>query len=425
MLWLIPFGTISLKVSLPFELFFDRVLLPFVILAWGLSFVVGPRDRTRTRCTWIHLAVAGFVLMALVSVLVNAGPLNQTLDLADSVKSLLLLGTYAAFFFVIATSVRPTEIRAFFKYTLVLAVLCAIGTLVEFRFHYNVFYDLSGKLLGHVFDVQPVQDQGIDELGRPVILGPGAVGLEVAAMLAMAVPLALLGFMNASRRRDRILYGLAACIVLAAGLATYKKTAIVAPGIVFLCLALIKPRQVRRLLPLAIVILIASHALAPGSLGSVVSEFTGGRLTAVGTTQHRQDGYDAIRPLVWSQPLLGMGYGSYNGNLNRILDNQMLDNLIDTGVVGEISYILLAISVFSSAWRVMKLAPLDERAVLALGGALSAVVFLTTSFLFDVMSFPHVPYIFLTMAGFVAVLARDTPGAWLTWVRDPVEPADA
>jgi hypothetical protein len=62
--------------------------------------------------------------------------------------------------------------------------------------------------------------------------------------------------------------------------------------------------------------------------------------------------------------------------------------------------------------------------VLALGGALSAVVFLTTSFLFDVMSFPHVPYIFLTMAGFVAVLARNTPGAWLTWVRDPVVPAD-
>jgi O-antigen ligase len=362
--------------------------------------------------------------MSLVSVLVNAGALNQTLELGDAVKSLLLLGTYAVFFFVIATSVRPSEIRAFFKYTLLLAVLCAIGTLVEFRFHYNVFYDVSGKLLGHVFDVQAAQDVGVDELGRPVVLGPGAVGLEVATMLAMAVPLALIGFINATRRRDRILYGLAACIVLAAGLATYKKTAIVAPGVVVLCIALLQPRQVRRLLPLAIVMLIASHALAPGSLGSVVGEFTGGRLTAVGTTQHREDGYDAIRPLVWSQPLLGMGYGSYNGGLNRILDNQMLDNLIDTGVVGELCYVLLAVSVFSAAWRIMRLVPRDERAILALGGALSAVVFLTTSLLFDVMSFPHVPYIFLTMAGFVAVLARDTPGAWLTWVREPAALAD-
>ena len=34
---------------------------------------------------------------------------------------------------------------------------------------------------------------------------------------------------------------------------------------------------------------------------------------------------------MWGNPVLGMGYGSYNGVLNRILDNQMLDNLINTG----------------------------------------------------------------------------------------------
>jgi hypothetical protein len=40
----------------------------------------------------------------------------------------------------------------------------------------------------------------------------------------------------------------------------------------------------------------------------------------------------------------------------------------------------------------------------ALGAGVGAIVYATVSCLFDAMSFPHVPYIFLTLAGLVAVL---------------------
>jgi O-antigen ligase len=135
----------------------------------------------------------------------------------------------------------------------------------------------------------------------------------------------------------------------------------------------------------------------------VAEQFSGSRLGAVGTTQHRQDGYDAIRPLVWGYPILGMGYGSYNGVLNRILDNQMLDNLINTGVIGEVVYIMMPLVVMWTALPLIR-ARRTEHSRDALACGVSALVFLTVSIIFDDMSFPHVPYIFLTSAGLVAVL---------------------
>ena len=114
-------------------------------------------------------------------------------------------------------------------------------------------------------------------------------------MLAMAVPLAVTRIMYAKRRRARFLYGVAASVVLAAGLGTDEKTALVAPAIAILALVCFRPRLVGRLVPLFVVMILAAHVLAPGAIGSVAEQFGGARLHAVGTTQHRQrDGSDAI-----------------------------------------------------------------------------------------------------------------------------------
>ena len=47
-------------------------------------------------------------------------------------------------------------------------------------------------------------------------------------------------------------------------------------------------------------------------------------------------------------------------------------------------------------------------APLALAVAASAIAFLVLAFLFDVTSFPHVPYILLSLAGMLAVVVSST-----------------
>ena len=44
---------------------------------------------------------------------------------------------------IVASVVRPGEVQAMLKFMLVLAVVMAVGMIVEYRFPYNVFYDLS------------------------------------------------------------------------------------------------------------------------------------------------------------------------------------------------------------------------------------------------------------------------------------------
>ena len=44
MLWLVPFNVIQLSASLPIDLKFDRLFLPFVVVLWALMVAVGGRD---------------------------------------------------------------------------------------------------------------------------------------------------------------------------------------------------------------------------------------------------------------------------------------------------------------------------------------------------------------------------------------------
>jgi hypothetical protein len=410
LVWLVPVDSISLTVSLPFDVHLDRIVLPFIILGWGLAIAVGGTDAPRLRLTKIHAAIGAFLLVSFLSVVVNADALNHALALKDSIKQLLLLCSWVALFVVAASVIRRSEVAAFLKYMLILAVICGIGVLAEYRFHYNAFYDLSGQVFSGIFVMHAPALGGVDELGRVVVLGPTAVGLEVAAMLAMALPIALIGLMHSTRRRDQFLYGLAACIVVAAGLATYKKTSIVAPAITFIAIGALWPRRLVRLVPIVVILIGAAHFLSPGAIGSVAQQFTGGRLTAVGTTVHRLDGYDAIRPIVWSHPILGQGVGGYNALLNRILDNQMLDNAIQTGVVGEFAFIAMILSVVGTGMPLIRTRGSDWGGRAALAAACAAICFLTVSFLFDSMAYTHVPYIFLTFAALMVVLVIDPGG---------------
>jgi hypothetical protein len=402
-LWLVPFDSIELNVSTPIDLKLDRLLLPFLVVMWILALAGGGAARPSLRMTWIHAAVGAFVAVACLTVIVNATELSRTLELDQSLKALPLLMAYLTFFLIVASVVREGEVQPFLKYTLGLALICAVGAIWEYRFKQNLFYEWSDRLLPGVFDVGAA-DSGYDSLGRAVTRGPARHPLEAVAMLSMALPIAMAGAVHAARRRQRILYGVAAGVLVAAILTTDRKSALLVPLAVVLLVAYFRRRELLRLAPLALPLLVAIQIMSPGALASIGYQFKPDHLGA-NTVSDRTADYDAVRPDLWSHFALGRGWGSYQPPIHRVLDSDVLSRVVETGVVGLAAFALMGLCVVLCAR-----APIRSRhptwAPVALAGAGAAVAFLVVATLFDVMAFPHAPYIFLCMAAMLAVILK-------------------
>ena len=405
LIWLVPFNSLALNVSLPIDLSLDRIMLPIVAISWALALIAHSTVAPRLRLTWIHAALGVFLIIALLSVVLDARYLNETLELDLSLKKLPLLLSFVSLFVITASAVRREEVPAFLSYTLLLAVVCALGMIYEYRSEQNLFWNLSDSVFRGPFTLggQLAPADAVDSIGRRIVRGPGEAPLEAVAMLTLALPIALVRLIDAGSWRTRIMYALAACLLVAAVFATYRKSALVAPAAMVLTLVYFRRSALLKLAPLGLVVLVIAMVLSPGALSSIANQFTRSDREAVGTVSDRTSDYDAIRPDVWSHMAMGRGYGSYNHESYRILDSEILLRTIETGVLGLAAFLLIPLVVLASARRLI--ASRDPTAAsVGLVGAAIAVTFFVCALMFDTLSFPHVPYVFLYMTGLVAAL---------------------
>jgi hypothetical protein len=414
MVWLTPFDKIQLAMSTPIDMTLDRLVLPVIAAVWLIALTAGPGAAPRLRITRVHVALGAYLACAFLSVVLDARYLNQTGELMLPIKKLPLLVSYMSIFVIVASSVRRTEVPAFLTYTLVLAVIVALGIVVEYRFQTNVFTSWTQKLLPPVFKYTAnLTGNGLDTLGRRWIAGPTAYGVEAIGMMAMALPIAIVGIIGSPTRRRRILYGLAIAVLLAGIFATQRKSALIVPVAVVATLAYFRRRELLSLAPLGLVIGVAAAAASPGAVHGVVAQFTRSDASQVATTSDRTADYDAVRPDLWTHLLFGRGFGSYNHDTYRILDSEILGRLVETGVLGLAAFLLVAVSVILISRKTISRR--DSRwAPAALCGTAAAVAFLVVATLFDVMSVPHGTDVFLYMAGLAVIVSgpgeeRDAP----------------
>jgi hypothetical protein len=409
MLFLVPFEAINLPVNLPLSSTLDRPLLVALATLWLLSLaLVSGAARPRVKLTRVHFAVLAFLGVCCVGFALNGAALASMDEISLVVKKLALLVSYILFFFVVASVIRPREVPRYAALMVVLGVIVAVATIVEYRMHYNVFYSLWSGLLPITV---PSDLDMPDSIGRLTVYGPTNQPLELAALLAMVLPFAILGSIDAVTRRRRLFYTVAIGLLLAGGLATSRKTSIVAPVGAILLLIAYRPRTiVRSLLGLALVLGVLVHVTSPGALGSVLTQLEPGHVNNVLTTTDRTARYDAVRPDLLSHPLLGRGYESYDPHKYRILDNEYLGLLITTGLLGVIAYLAIFATMMSVAHRTIR-GPDPRRASLALAAFAAVGVIALASVLFDVLSFAHVPYLLFFVGAMIVALRERSPAS--------------
>lgn len=403
MLWLVPFDSIKLPVGGPIDATLDRPILVLLGAIWLLS-VRAVRHRWPLRLSAIHWAFAAFVAVAAISIVLQGETLVRIGEMDLATKQLALLVSYIVFFGLAASIIRATEVTMMLKAMLALACLTAVAVVVEYRLGINPFHDWIGPLFpGYV---RPEGIGGVDSIGREQIYGPGVHPLAAAVMFSMTLPFALAWLLEATERRQRILYGLAVVVLIAGAVATQKKTAMVGPLVCILVLTAYRPRQMLRLTPLALVLVVVVHFVAPGALGGVLDQFSPGHVNKVNTTQDRVSDYEAVTPDLAEHPLIGRGYGSYDQKKHRILDNLYLTLAIGVGLLGILAYLSILATTFVEANRVARFGDPD-RGPPAMAASASICVALVSGALLDFLSFPQLPYLLCFIAAIVFVLAHD------------------
>lgn len=168
--------------------------------------------------------------------------------------------------------------------------------------------------------------------------------IEFGVVIAAAFPFALHQAIYGGLRR----YWLAAGAIGFAAALSVSRSAVLVLGIALAVLWTGWPRRFRRKLywglPVAV---IATRIAAPGVVGTLRSLFLSvGQDTSV---SGRTEDYDVIFRVYAQSPWLGRGFYTFVPRYYRIVDNQLLVNLVELGLLGFAAFAVLAFVGFFSA----------------------------------------------------------------------------
>ncbi len=399
MLFLIPFDAMAVTAAKP-----DRPLLLVILGLWLLSLaVMRGENRPRLSGTVLHAAILFFVLTALLSLLLNADTLRIHEELGLGLKKLLLLLCFLCVFAVTASTLRPGEARNFIPLIVGLGCVAALGSIWEYRSGYNVFYELGGKLIPGGLDLPSVAIEK-DATGRIPVLGPTIHPLAGAQLVAMVVPFAIVGGLYATTRNRKLLYLAATLILLAGVFATQRKTGPIVLAAGILTIVAFRPREMLRVAPAGVLLLLAVPVVAPSALGSVRDQLKPGAATSTLSSRDRLSDYEAIGPEVLNHPALGRGWQTYDPERYRVLDNEYLSILVGNGWLGVAAFALLLLAALVVCARAIRTGDPD-RAPPALAAAGTVAMVAVASATFDTIAFAVVPYTFCLFLGLAAACA--------------------
>lgn len=399
-IFLLPIEAIHLKVSLPVSSDFDRFFVALIFVTWAVGAVLaGKPSIVRLRPRGWAAGMIAFLFIAVASIALNVERITNLGEWEVVQKRLAVLLALLAVFAIVSVTLRVRELRPFAVLIVILAVITAAGTIYEKKTGYNVFYETATTVFSPIATVDPAPTNihpDVNE-GRPTITGPTRHPLSVTSILGMALPFAVVLAAISSDLRRRLLWALAAAVIFAGALITQRKSGTVVPAMALLALFILRPRQLLRLAPFGVIGVALAFAVAPGVFGGI-QEF--GRAESQASTQGRTSDYAAIVPDLMSNPLLGRGYGTLDSirvDTYRIFDNEYLGQVYQVGALGLIAFIALIVTPLFIVRSVLRSDnPLRGPPALAAGAA--CLAFGVAAALYDILSFPQAPYLFLFMA---------------------------
>jgi polysaccharide biosynthesis protein PslJ len=360
----------------------------------------------RLRRTGFEGPIFVVVFAALSSILANTNRVSSFGLDAEVTKELSFFASYVLLFFAFSTVAQRPDVLNFVVRFLVLgATGIAVLAMVESRFGYNAFDALARKLPF----LEPTQAvAGLPDFGRNRLraFGPAQHPIALGALFVMLLPLAIYLERATGRRR----WWAAAAVLALGAFSTVSRTTVIMLAVGALVLLVLRPRETSRLWPAALVLVVAAQLAVPGTLGGLRRSFFPKEGLIAEQERHAQSRYAGGRVSdlapsareFTNAPLLGQGFGTRiptgpNANA-RLLDDQWLKSLLETGIVGVAGLLWLVVR------AVRRFGIAARREGLAAGWFFTAVTASVASFavgmlFYDAFSFIQSTLVFYILLG--------------------------
>jgi hypothetical protein len=404
--WLLPIKRYRLPVTLPFHLEPYRVIIMLLVVALVVALILG---RQRLSAGGMGLPLAALALSVLLSQYFNLKVLDPLGGEAAALKGFLYVSTYLLVFLIACTAIRHLDdARKIVKVLVLGAIPVALAAILESRTHYNPFDHLDEWIPGLRGESS---GDGLTRGGRLRVRSSSQHPIALGAALMMCVPLALWLYSQAKVRMNRVLWAIAALVILVGAIMPVARTAVVMGGVMIVLSLILRGAKLIKYWPLAIVGVLLLHTVAPGVVGAIyksffpeeglVSEASGreglegsGRLSDIGP------GLD-----LWeTSPIVGIGRGNQlvgaqdpdtpTAVASIIFDNQYMNTLVLTGILGVAALLWFNLATSMRMLNAAFVRAGPESDLMAATG-MAALGFTVAMVFFDALSFVQVTMVFL------------------------------
>ena len=404
----VPVGRYSISFELPFGLELYRLTVGLLLVCWFASLLVD--SSVGLRRSPFDRAVAVVVCATIASIAFNPGrvaPLQEAVLKAVT----FFLSFVLLYFFVVSVVRSRSAVENLTKLLVAGTAVVAVFATVEQRTGFNIF-DRVGSILPFLRFEGPIESE---RFGLIRAVGSSSHAIELGVLIAMVLPLGLALVFSSSRR-----WWIPTAALAVGAMASASRTPLISVAAAGLVLLWLQPRDVRKLLPLLVPLIVVIKLALPGSLATLKTAFfpegglvaehavlvkgadpllAGGRVRQLGPSLA-----EAART-----PLLGQGFATRQVGFDNplrnapILDNQWLGLLLETGIVGVVGWMAILVGGVRSLGRASRRRAGPDGWLFA-GFAAALVSFTTAMFTFDAMAFTQVTFVLWIVIALAASL---------------------
>ncbi len=405
-LFLVPKASYKMLGGLPMDIDPSRVFATLLLFLWLSLLLIDPSFKIKR--TGLEAPLFAFLFFLFVTIVLNLD-LYTFNELSASLKSVLLFLTYIfVFYIIVSTTKKYSEVESLIKWLAFLCILISFFGIIERFTDYNVFR--------HLHQVLPFLKVNKDEISQELIRGnlrisgPADHPIALAALLPMFLPLIFALFYNSKSAIKKIWYAAGIAVTITASFFTVSATALVGIIVVLISQIILNPRRGFVLLLIIVLFAVCANALLSEDFQQVTKRISYKYILSneVGNENGRLADYPKVWRRFSERPLFGMGLGTFDPKKYFYLDNQYLGLIIETGLVGTLSFLWF---LFALIRRLKRTISQQGRDTMQFASALlsSVTVFAVASATFDTFGFSDVVYAFFILASLGVSLYTNNP----------------